>query len=90
MSLPPLTSQHREILFQFRHDVGRNIAALRQGQGLSIEECAMRAGLSAWTWINYEYGRKDLSFEILIRLAYLFKTTPQAVLGMPIPHDNGR
>ena len=63
--------------------LNENIRELRKTKGLSQEELAQRAGLSAVSIQKYENGDMTPGVDKLAALADVFGTTPNALLGWP-------
>jgi len=61
---------------------GKRLAILRTQKGLTQAELAKILGVSRTTVADYERGRIHLNDETLIKLAFLFKTSVDQLLGL--------
>jgi transcriptional regulator with XRE-family HTH domain len=59
-----------------------HIRELREQSGLSQSEVAEILACSQVAYSYYEIGRRDIPTEILIKLAKLFNTTTDYLLGL--------
>ena len=63
-----------------------NIKSLRVAMGKTQKEVAEAVGLTQFTYSNYESGKTQPDFDMLIRLADYFHTTVDALLGHEVPY----
>lgn len=64
------------------NDVGKRIAALRKGMGLSQEELAERADVHRVLIAKYETGKNEPSPATLVRIASVLNVTTDSLLGV--------
>lgn len=57
----------------------------RQARGLSQKEVGDYLGTTGQAYSNYENGKREPSFEILLKLGELFGTSVGELLGAPSP-----
>ncbi len=62
--------------------IGEHIARLRKERGITQVEMAERLGLSQSIVSKYESGELRLHAELIVRLAELFRTSTDEVLGV--------
>jgi len=70
--------------------LGRRVRGLRQEQGLSLQACAERAGLSRRFLVEIEAGRANPSLLKLAALAQALQTGLGALCDLPLPHPARR
>jgi len=58
-----------------------NIKAIREMRGKKQQECADALGLTLRAWQTYEQGIREPKFETLIKIADMFQTTTDYLLG---------
>lgn len=58
-----------------------NLAKIRNSKGMSQKEVAEYLGLSRQAYCNYENGKREASYEVLLQLCELFNTTIDELLG---------
>lgn len=61
---------------------GRRIRELRRDMGMSQRVLAERAGVKQNTVAQYEKGTARPSLEVLVKLAEIFQTTTDYLLGL--------
>lgn len=67
----------------YKHkEMGRRLRQARERVGLSQEEVAEKLGVDRVTVTQWESGRRRPSHDHLIRLAELYRTTTDALLGV--------
>ena len=62
--------------------LGKKIKELRIAQGLTQQQLADRLGVSKSVVSYYESGVRYPSYEVLVRIAYVFHTTTDYLLGI--------
>lgn len=67
--------------------VGENIKRLRKENKLTQEELGLKLGVQKAAIQKYEKGTVKINTETLIKLAEIFKTTPENILGWNIPRN---
>ena len=80
---------HREPALVMRH-VGRRIAELRVGRGLTQEQLAERAGVTVGYVRTVEGGRGNLTVFSLVRFATLLDVEPGELLVPPASTETRR
>lgn len=69
-------------------DIGKNIRDLREQCGLTQEEMAEKLFVTRQTISNYETGKTRPDVDMIIKIAEVLKTDPNAVFyGAPVPQD---
>ena len=63
-------------------DFGERLCLLRKAKGLTQKQLALQLGLSKSVVSSYENGFRYPSFEGLIKIAYVFSTTTDYLLGV--------
>lgn len=58
-----------------------NIKKLREGAGYNMKEAAAMLGIPYTTYVNYEKGYREPNSEMLIKIADLFDTTVDYIIG---------
>lgn len=58
-----------------------NIKAIREMRGKKQQECADALGITLRAWQGYEQGVREPKFETLIKIADMFQTTTDYLLG---------
>ena len=58
-----------------------NIKAIRERCGKKQQECADALGITLRAWQGYEQGVREPRFELLIKIADMFGTTTDEILG---------
>ena len=66
-------------------DFGERLKTLRQAKGLTQKQLALQLGLSKSVVSSYENGFRYPSFDVLIKIASVFSTTTDYLLG--VGHD---
>ena len=66
-------------------DFGERLRVLRQAKGLTQKQLALQLGLSKSVVSSYENGFRYPSFDVLIKIASVFSTTTDYLLG--VGHD---
>jgi len=61
---------------------GERLRALRQAKGLTQQQLALQLGLSKSIVSSYENGFRYPSYEVLIKMASVFSTTTDSLLGV--------
>lgn len=61
--------------------LGERLRRLREEKGLSIKQVADRVGRANSSIINYELDAREPSLHVLIKLATLYDTTVDYILG---------
>lgn len=64
------------------NDLGNRIKTLRTAKGMTQEELSHRVNVSKAAVSAYENGSRFPSYDVLIRLARLFHTTTDHLLGV--------
>jgi transcriptional regulator with XRE-family HTH domain len=68
---------------EHRRRVGERLRQLRKSRGWSQEDAAHEAGVAVKTWYRWESG-KGLPYDANVKkLADIFDTTPEEILGVP-------
>jgi len=67
---------------QFGKELGRRLAQLRQGAGLTQHAVAAHLGIAQQTLAHYEVGRLRLPVALVPKLAALFGVSTDALLGV--------
>lgn len=67
----------RDTLRRLRKTIGKNMAAIRQEQQRSIEECAQLFPCSVTTYQHYEAGKGRICLAGVVRLAAIFRKEPE-------------
>lgn len=65
------------------------IKALRKQAKLKQKEVAAYLNCSQQVYSNYELGQRDLSTSALIKLAQLYRTTTDYILGLSSRRERG-
>ncbi len=63
-------------------DFGERLKVLRQAKGLTQKQLALQLGLSKSVVSSYENGFRFPSFDVLIKIASVFSTTTDYLLGV--------
>ena len=63
-------------------DFGERLRVLRQAKGLTQKQLALQLGLSKSIVSSYENGFRYPSFEVLVKIASVFSTTTDYLLGV--------
>lgn len=63
-------------------DFGEKLKTLRQAKGLTQKQLALQLGLSKSVVSSYENGFRYPSFDVLIKIASIFSTTTDYLLGV--------
>ena len=63
-------------------DFGERLRALRQAKGLTQRQLALQLSLSKSVVSSYENGFRYPSFEVLVKIASIFCTTTDYLLGV--------
>ena len=63
-------------------DFGERLRALRQAKGLTQRQLALQLSLSKSVVSSYENGFRYPSFEVLVKIASVFSTTTDYLLGV--------
>lgn len=63
-----------------------NLKKLRLSLGKTQKEVAQAVGIMQFTYSNYEIGKTQPDFDILIKLADYFHTTVDHILGHEVPY----
>lgn len=63
-------------------DFGERLKVLRQAKGLTQKQLALQLGLSKSVVSSYENGFRYPSFDVLIKIASVFSTTTDYLLGV--------
>jgi len=71
-------------------EVGRHIKKTRQSLGISLHDFAAELELSVHAIKKIEDGSSTAQFLKLARIADVLKTTPNQLLGFPVPNSSGR
>ena len=71
-------------------EVGRHIKETRQSLGISLQDFAAQLELSVHAIKKIEDGTSTAQFLKLARIADVLKTTPNQLLGFPVPNRSGR
>lgn len=64
-----------------------NLKIIRKNTGLTQEEVAKKLNIARTTYKNYENEDREPNFETLIKIAKLFNTTTDEILGHEIPYQ---
>lgn len=64
------------------------IRKIREGLGISQAEAARRLGLSRQSYSNYELGKRQADYEILLKMAEEFHVTVEELLGKAVEKSN--
>ena len=62
-------------------DVGKRIRKLRNARKMTQEECAERIGVTKSTISSYENGSRLPSYDVLVKIAQIFKVSTDYLLG---------
>ncbi|MBR3108560.1 MAG: helix-turn-helix transcriptional regulator [Clostridia bacterium] len=63
-------------------DFGERLKVLRQAKGLTQKQLALQLGISKSVVSSYENGFRYPSFDVLIKIASVFSTTTDYLLGV--------
>lgn len=63
-----------------------NIKALRKERGMTQQEVAKYLNCSQVSYSYYEIGKRDIPSDILIKLASLYVTSTDYILGLTTVH----
>lgn len=58
------------------------LAELRNSRGWTIDDVSIRLNIARSTYAGYEYGRRDVPNEMLVKIAELYNVTADYILGL--------
>ena len=64
-----------------KKEIGERLRLLRKEAGYSQQRVADEVGISDTSYQNYEYGKRDIPGDVLKKLASLYKTSTDTILG---------
>ena len=62
-------------------DISERLKAIRKGKKATIQEVSAGAGIASRTYQNYEYGKREISADALVKLADFYGVTTDYLLG---------
>ncbi len=65
------------------NDILKNIKAIRRERGFGQEYMAERLGVSQPAYLNWEKGKRDLSYTALMRIADIFEVDVIDIITYP-------
>ena len=71
----------RQVAESLSEVLAKEITALRSQKGLSKNQTATQAGLAVSFISDLESGKRRASVETLVKLAWVFGTSPSAILA---------
>jgi transcriptional regulator with XRE-family HTH domain len=71
----------RQVAESISEALAKEITALRSEKGLSKNQTATQAGLAVSFVSDLECGKRRASVETLVKLAWVFGTSPSAILA---------
>ena len=61
---------------------GDNLRRIREEKGVSMKKAAADMGIPYTTYLSYEYGRREPSIEMLLKLSDYFQVSTDELLGI--------
>lgn len=62
-------------------DISERLKAIRKEKKATIQAVSAGSGIALRTYQNYEYGKREISAEALVKLADYYKVTTDYLLG---------
>ncbi len=62
-------------------DISQNLKNLRKSRGYTIQTVCENANIPVRTYQNYEYGKREISVEALLKLCKFYGVTTDYLLG---------
>ena len=67
-------------------NIGENLKKIRKDNNLTQEQFAEKVGLARTTYANYEANKRTPDIETLNKIATIFNTTVEKILGNPFEY----